>query len=177
MSNDNATRQRTRGLRARRVFLAQAGASAVSIACAAGTARAECATGDTALDPQVITDAGTLAVDGILPFEYPAGHPCLLVRLRAPTEGGVGPDGDLVAFSAVCPHRGHELGPEQYKAEHGALGPCPWHNSAFDLKCGGAQIIGQANRHLPRITLEEREGEVVAVGIEGSPYALVRRAG
>jgi len=159
-------------VRARRVFLAQAGASAVAIACGSKRAAAQCVVPGEDVEPLLIEGALSLPVDGILPFEFPQGHPCILVRLREPALDGVGPDGTLVAFSAVCPHRGRLLGPAQYKPEHGALGPCPWHNSAFDLKCGGAQIIGQANRHLPRIVLADGGDEIHAVGIEGNPYAL-----
>jgi len=110
-----------------------------------------------------------LAEDDVVRFEYPEGHPCLLVRLREPATGGVGPSNTVVAFSAVCPHRGWRLD-TRFMPAHGALGPCPAHNSTFDLCKGGAQVVGQANRDLPRVILEQRGDELFAIGLANVPF-------
>jgi arsenite oxidase small subunit len=57
-----------------------------------------------------------------------------------------------------------------FNAEKNALGPCAWHNSAFDLKNGGMPIVGQAPRPLVRILLEVRQGDIYAVGLSSMPY-------
>jgi anaerobic selenocysteine-containing dehydrogenase len=36
--------------------------------------------------------------------------PGIIVKLGRKVEGGVGPDGDIVAFSTLCPHKGYPLG-------------------------------------------------------------------
>jgi len=41
---------------------------------------------------------------------YPdADSPGVLIKLGAAVEGGVGPEGDVVAFSTQCPHKGFPL--------------------------------------------------------------------
>jgi arsenite oxidase small subunit len=160
--------------KSRRSFLrgcaASAGAAAV---LGAQSARANCEPpsddGVQRLGELLLAGVDDLAVDGSLTFEYPAGHPCILVRLREPAAGGVGPGNALVAFSAICPHRGWRLD-SGFRPEHGALGPCPGHNSTFDLCKGGAQVVGQANRDLPRVLLEQRGAEIYAVGLAGAPF-------
>lgn len=158
----------------RRRFLTGLAAAATTPVATTRLARAQCTT-YTAGDPAAMRlgDVAELLTDEVRSFEYPAGHPCLLVRLRAPAVGGVGPQQTIVAFSAICPHRGLELSEIEFLPEHGALGPCPWHDSAFDLKTGGSQIIGQACRRLPQVVLEDRSGELFAVGLSHAPLGLM----
>ena len=41
---------------------------------------------------------------------YPdADAPGVLLKLGKAVEGGVGPDGDIVGFSTICPHKGFPL--------------------------------------------------------------------
>lgn len=64
---------------------------------------------------------------------YPdADSPGVLLKLGHRVEGGVGPDGDIVAFSTLCPHKGFPL---FYTAGDRSLN-CPGHYSRFDAEKG-----------------------------------------
>ena len=48
-----------------------------------------------------------LKVNEPLDISYPdADSPGVLLKLGSRVEGGAGPDGDIVAFSTLCPHKG-----------------------------------------------------------------------
>ena len=103
-------------------------------------------------------------------FQYPLQeHNNLLVKLATPATLGVGPGGDIVAFSYLCSHMGCPLN-GSYKHEYRMLGPCPCHFSRFDLSKGGINILGQATQSLPQIVLEARAGDVYATGVTGLIY-------
>jgi arsenite oxidase small subunit len=147
----------------------------VGVVCASKAAKAECLQpheGQARYSPLRVAQVAELKPGDALEFEYPAGHPCLLLRLKEGIAEGVGPNQQFVAYSAICPHRGAVMDKSGFRPEHNALGPCSWHNSAFDLKNGGMPIIGQAARPLIRIILEERRGEIHAVGLSNTPYNL-----
>jgi arsenite oxidase small subunit len=81
-------------------------------------------------------------------FDYPqVGQANILVKMGEPVNGGVGPDGDIVAFSRICTHMGCPIG--EYKHDHKILGPCPCHFTTFDLIHGGMVTLGQATQNLP----------------------------
>lgn len=104
-------------------------------------------------------------------FTYPSedvGN--LLIKLGERAGGGVGPDDDIVAFNAVCPHMGGPLGPDTYVSEHNVLGPCPLHLTTFDLTRHGMVVSGHATEGLPQIVLEIRNGDILAVGVMGLLY-------
>ncbi len=102
-----------------------------------------------------------------LPFEYPdPNSPAVLVRLRDAAEGGVGPDGSIVAYSLLCTHKGCAL---NYMADRQML-VCPCHWSSFDPAKGGRIIIGQASQSLPQINLRVEAGMVQATGVTGLIY-------
>ncbi len=107
---------------------------------------------------------------GPVDFTYPTPrHAAFALKLGRPVEGGVGPDGDVVAFHRACPHMGCPL----TRVDHAkaTLGPCACHRSLFDLSRGGAQIYGRATQGLVKVLLEEQaDGSFCAVGIEGLPY-------
>ncbi|MEW6637367.1 MAG: Rieske (2Fe-2S) protein [Actinomycetota bacterium] len=73
------------------------------------------------------------------------GQPAVLVHLE---------DGDFVAYSAVCTH-------QQCTVDYrdGQLA-CPCHGSVFDPANGGAVVNPPAQRPLPEIPVEIRDGEV-----------------
>lgn len=103
-------------------------------------------------------------------FQYPLeAQTNLLVRLGAPATGGVGPAGDIVAFSYLCSHMGCPL-TGTYNQEHKMLGPCPCHYSRFDLSKGGVLILGQATQTLPQIVLETQGEDIYATGVTGLIY-------
>ncbi len=110
-------------------------------------------------------------------FQYPPQHEAFIVKLGRPAEGGVGPDGDIVAFHTACPHMGcpiNPAGPEQLGT--GVFGPCRCHQSTFDLKTSGRQIYGRATQNLVRVLIESDLGEIYAVGIEGLPFGEALKA-
>ncbi len=104
------------------------------------------------------------------PFEvaYPdADAPGVLLKLGKRVEGGAGPDGDIVGFSTICPHKGFPL---HYNAEDRTFN-CPGHYSRFDPEAGGLQIWGQATQNLPQYTLRiDSKGDIYAEGLDELLY-------
>lgn len=133
------------------------------VAAVAGTAREKSST-----PPVVrIVDVASIKVDVPIPFAYPdEGSPALLLRLKQPAQGGVGPDGTIVAFSQLCTHKGC---PVAYRPER-KLFICPCHWSSFDPAKSGQMVIGQGSHSLPRILLRVEGGAVHAVGVDGLIY-------
>ena len=105
-------------------------------------------------------------------FSYPdqgMNSTSMLIRMGVPAGGGIGPDQDVIAFNALCPHMG---GPMigTYKPNDGALGPCPLHQSTFDLTRHGMIIGGHATQSLPQVLLELEGDDIYAVGMLGLIY-------
>jgi len=109
-------------------------------------------------------------------FNYPLEEtPNILVKLGVKAAGGVGPDGDIVAYSVVCQHLGcitafipTGTGPacaSSYKAP-GPEGYCCCHGSVYDLADGAAVIGGPAPRPLPQVILSvDASGNINAIGM------------
>jgi arsenite oxidase small subunit len=122
---------------------------------------------------KMIAELSRIQLDLPIHFSYPFDHPVqaasMLVKLGTPAGGGVGPEGDIVAFSTLCTHMG---GPLQatYKPAHKALGACPFHLSTYDLTRHGIIIAGHATQSLPQITLEVEGGNIFATGVMGLIY-------
>lgn len=126
------------------------------------------------LYPRVkIGSVSTLADHAEVGFSYPTKEtPASLFKLGRPAAGGVGPDGDIIAFATYCTHMGCPLG-GQFDPEHGTLGPCGCHFTTFDLAKRGQVVIGQATSDLPQILLEvEDNGDIVAAGTMGIAYGF-----
>ena len=104
------------------------------------------------------------------PFDvaYPDDDaPGVLLKLGNAVEGGVGPDGDIVGFTTVCPHKGYPL---SYNAERRTMN-CPGHYSVFDCEAGGQQTWGQATQNLPQYTLRvDDNGDIYAEGVDELLY-------
>jgi len=104
------------------------------------------------------------------PFEiaYPdADAPGVLLKLGKAVEGGAGPEGDIVGFSTVCPHKGFPL---SYNAESKTMN-CPGHYSVFDCEAGGQQTWGQATQNLPQYMLRiDEKGDIYAEGVDELLY-------
>jgi arsenite oxidase small subunit len=104
------------------------------------------------------------------PFDvaYPdkdASGVLLKLGKRVPT--GVGPDGDIVGFTTICPHKGYPL---SFNAADRTLN-CPGHYSRFDCEAGGQQIWGQATQNLPQYSLRvDANGDIYAEGIDELLY-------
>jgi arsenite oxidase small subunit len=105
-------------------------------------------------------------------LHYPdSASPCSLLKLGKTTEAGIGPEGNLLAFSVLCPHMGCEL---IFNAEQKCL-KCPCHFSIFDCESGGRMVIGQATHNLPQITLryDQETSDIQATGLLGMLYSRV----
>jgi arsenite oxidase small subunit len=89
------------------------------------------------------------------------------LKLGQAVDGGVGPDGDIVGFSTVCPHKGFALA---YNAESRTLN-CPGHYSVFDCEAGGQQTWGHATQNLPQYMLRvDDQGDIHAEGVDELLY-------
>lgn len=104
------------------------------------------------------------------PFEvsYPdEDAPGVLLKLGQRVPGGAGPDGDIVGFSTICPHKGFAL---NYNAQDKTFN-CPGHYSRFDAEAGGQQTWGQATQNLPQYLLRvDAKGDIYADGVDELLY-------
>jgi len=100
-----------------------------------------------------IARVSDVPVGGAMLFEYPVGSPSrLLVRVDGAT---------FVAYEQQCTHLTCPVLPA---VERGEL-VCPCHHGVFELRTG-RPIAGPPRRPLARVTLDVRDGWVVATGIE-----------
>ncbi|MFI5013808.1 MAG: arsenate reductase (azurin) small subunit [Hyphomicrobiales bacterium] len=99
---------------------------------------------------------------------YPdANAPGTLIKLGTKVPGGVGPDGDIVGFTTICPHKGFPL---SFNAKDKTLN-CPGHYSRFDCEAGGQQVWGQATQNLPQYVLRvDANGDIYAEGLDELLY-------
>lgn len=156
----------------RRFFLGR-GALAAAGAAAAATAPGIPAKGAPVL-AQVTYPSTTLAnlrdlkPNEPLPIAYPdADSPGVLLKLGARVEGGVGPDGDVVAYSTLCPHKGY---PMFYRSDDRTLN-CPGHYSRFDCEKGGLQVWGHPTQNLAQFRLRvDGNGDIQAEGVDELIY-------
>lgn len=158
----------------RRSFLKVGGAAAAVGTTMANIPAAEAAAaeaGRTTLpySPKALGPVSKLRLNEPVQFTFPdASSPCVLVKTGSRVEGGVGPDGDIVAFSTMCTHMGcpvsYEPGTKTFQ--------CPCHYSLFDAEKGGQMICGQATENLPRIELRfnDKDGAITAVSVNGLLY-------
>ncbi len=109
-----------------------------------------------------------LKVDEPVDIAYPdADSPGVLLKLGIRVDGGAGPDGDIVAFSTLCPHKGFPL---NYGPGDRTLS-CPGHYSRFDVEKGGLQIFGHATQNLPQFRLViDQNGDIYAVAVDELIY-------
>ncbi len=149
----------------RRQFLRGSAATAAGAAVAAvspAPARATPANAQLDYPSNRLANVADLAVNEPLDIEYPdAESPGVLLKLGEPVDGGVGPDGDIVAYSVLCPHKGWLL---SYESADKSFN-CPGHFSRFDAEVGGQQIWGHATQNLPQFTLRvDDKGDIYAEG-------------
>ena len=99
---------------------------------------------------------------------YPdADSPGILVKLGTTVPGGAGPDGDIVAYSVLCPHKGYQV---TYNAGDKTLN-CPAHFSRFDCEAGGQQVWGHATQNLPQFMLRvDDKGDIFAEAVDELIY-------
>ncbi|MEO0820168.1 MAG: arsenate reductase (azurin) small subunit [Pseudomonadota bacterium] len=155
----------------RRQFLrggAAATVGAAATAVAGQEARAQTAMARVDYPSNRLANIADLAPNEPLDVAYPdAESPGVLLKLGQPVEGGAGPEGDIVGFSILCPHKGWLL---QYNAGDRTLN-CPGHYSRFDCEAGGQQTWGHATQNLPQFILRvDGDGEVYAEGVDELIY-------
>jgi Rieske Fe-S protein len=99
-----------------------------------------------------IARADEIPVGGVKVFLYPTPKDqCILVRTAAD---------EYVAYSQKCTHLSCAV---FYSAQHGRL-ECPCHNGAFSVR-DGSVLQGPPPRSLPRVVLERRGHDLVALGM------------
>ena len=110
-----------------------------------------------------------MKVNEVVSFAYPDNaSPCAMIKMGRRVHGGVGPEGDIVAFSTLCTHMGC---PVQYEGGTKVF-KCGCHFSMFDAENGGQMVCGQATEDLPRVLLDydAKTDTVSAVGVDGLIY-------
>ena len=115
-----------------------------------------------------LANIADLAVNEPMDVAYPdPDSPGVLLKLGQPVEGGVGPDGDIVTFSVLCPHKGWTM---SYSAADKTLN-CPGHHSRFDCEAGGQQVWGHATSNLAQFLLRvDDQGDIHADGVDELIY-------
>jgi len=118
-----------------------------------------------------------LQVNKPILFNYPLDNePNILVKLGQQAEGGVGPQGDIVAFSALCQHLGCVYSYQatgtspQCNSSYNASSPigyCCCHGSVFDFLHQSRVLSGPSPRPQPQVILEtDDSGNIYAVGMK-----------
>lgn len=150
----------------RRGAIAAAGAATVSVLPAESANAASLALVE--YPSNRLANIGDLTPNEPFDVAYPdAEAPGVLLKLGKPVEGGVGPDGDIVGFTTICPHKGFPL---VYNAEYRTMN-CPGHYSVFDCEAGGQETWGQATQNLPQYMLRvDDKGDIYAEGVDELLY-------
>lgn len=115
-----------------------------------------------------LANVSDLVVNEPLDVTYPDDDAAgVLLKLGVRVEGGIGPDGDIVGFSTICPHKGFPL---TYSSEEKTFN-CPGHYSVFDPEKGGQQVWGQSTQNLPQYALRIADnGDIFAEGVDELLY-------
>ncbi len=143
-------------------------AGAATTAFAPAQAKAQTAAARVEYPSNRLANIADLTIDEPMDVAYPDDDsPGILLKLGQAVESGAGPDGDIVAYSVICPHKGFYM---NYDATDRVLN-CPGHYSRFDVEKGGLQIWGQATQNLPQFTLRvDDDGEIYAEGVDELLY-------
>jgi arsenite oxidase small subunit len=154
------------------VAAAAAGSIVIPIQNANAASPGNAATGGTtALDypAKAVGQVAGMPTNQAVSFNYPDDSSmCLAIKMGNPVAGGVGPNGDIVAYSAMCTHMGC---PIQYDGGSRTF-KCGCHFSIFDPEQHGQMVCGQATENLPIIKLiyDAKTDTVHAVGVDGLLY-------
>jgi arsenite oxidase small subunit len=155
----------------RRRFLSGAGVAAATVAAAAvvpQTAEASAPLARVVYPSNRLANVTDLKPNEPLQVAYPdADAPGVLLKLGAKVPGGVGPNGDVVGFTTVCPHKGFPL---SFNPADKTMN-CPGHYSRFDCENGGQEIWGHATQNLPQYQLRvDAKGDIYAEGVDELLY-------
>lgn len=108
---------------------------------------------DASYAARTIAQLGEIPVNGVKLFEYPGpGDQCLLVRTSEET---------YVAYSQKCTHLSCAV---YYSAKDNRL-ECPCHEGYFSIR-DGSVLQGPPTRPLPRVVLERRGSELIAIRLQ-----------
>jgi arsenite oxidase small subunit len=124
----------------------------------------------------LVTTVSSLTVNTPVTFNYPLDNePSILVKVGQKAQGGVGPDGDIVAFSNICQHLGCVYGFQAPRTSPPCnssfvakipQGYCCCHGSQYDFLTGATVIGGPAPRPVPQVILEvDSSGNIYATGM------------
>jgi Rieske Fe-S protein len=103
--------------------------------------------------PATVARAGEIPVGGVKLFQYPApGNQCIMVRTA---------EDSYVAYSQKCTHLSCAVyySPAQDRLE------CPCHQGYFSIR-DGSVLQGPPTRPLPRVLLDRRGDDLVAIRME-----------
>jgi arsenite oxidase small subunit len=155
----------------RRKFLTGAGVTAVGAAAATvSISEAKAAPPAARVDypSNRLANVRDLKVNEPFSVNYPDDDaPGVLLKLGTRVPSGAGPDGDIVGFTTICPHKGFPLA---YNKNDRTLN-CPGHYSRFDIEAGGEQIWGHATQNLPQYVLRiDDKGDIYAEGVDELLY-------
>ncbi|MDV3293303.1 MAG: Rieske 2Fe-2S domain-containing protein [Nitrososphaerales archaeon] len=131
-----------------------------------------------------VVNVKSLGVERPLRFNYPLVDTAnIMVKLGVNAENGVGPGGDIVAYSAVCQHLGcfysfvapGSSPPCSSKEVQVPEGYCCCHGGEYDFANGARVIAGPPPRPVPLVRLEydQASGDIYAVGM-GPPTIFGR---
>jgi Rieske Fe-S protein len=110
---------------------------------------------ETAWAPARVAGASQLPVGGVTMFAYPtAQDPCILVRTA---------EDRFVAYSQKCTHLSCAV---YYDAAEKRL-ECPCHQGFFSI-ADGSVLQGPPQRPLPRVILERKGDDLIAVRMVGA---------
>lgn len=140
-----------------------------------------------------VANVSELSASTPIVFYYPltdenADEPNILVKLGRSAAGGVGPEGDIVAFSMVCQHLGciykflpaGASPPQNCNPTYVApkpVGYCCCHGSIYDFTDRASVLGGPAPRPQPQVILEVgSNGDIYATGM-GPPTIFGHNTG
>lgn len=152
----------------RRRFLSGAGVAAAGAAASAvlptPEAKAAIPTARVTYPSNRLGNVQDLKVNEPIDVAYPdPDAPGVLLKLGKRVQGGAGPDGDIVGFTTICPHKGYPL---HYNSERRTLN-CSGHYSVFDCEAGGQETWGHATQNLPQYSLRiDDKGDIYAEGVD-----------
>jgi arsenite oxidase small subunit len=120
-----------------------------------------------------VANIKNLKVKEPLFFNYPLETtPNILIKLGYKIENGVGPDGDIIAYSALCQHLGCIVrflpsGSSESSFKDKDVIYCPCHAAYYDVAGAAKVLAGPPLYPLPMVKLEydPATGDIYAVGM------------
>ena len=152
------------------------GSSSQTSATSSASSTATTTTSSSPFPQLLVANISDLVVSQPLSFNYPLEEtPNILVKLGVKASGGVGPDGDIVAFSVVCQHLGCIVGYlptgvapacDSTAKASGPQGYCCCHGTVYDFVNGAKVTDGPAPRPVPQVILNiDDSGDIYAIGM------------